>query len=495
MICRGSLAVGLVVALTSSAAAQTTSADAAASTAAALRARDFAQAVEQSAVALKRAPGDPRLWTMNGLAQAGLGKRDEALRAFQRALAIDPNYLGALEGASQAYYEMGSPRAIPLLERILRQRPDEPTAHAMVAVLAYRNGDCRAAVPHFEKAGALLDSQIDALRAHATCLIRLQQMDAAVGVFSRIVALEPRAPAPRQMLAAGQLMAGRPQDAITTLTPLVDGPAANPDILGLASAAYEKAGDTPRAVAALKRAILMDPKNVDLYLDFASIAFAHQSFQVGIDALGDGIALQPSAAPLYLARGVLFVQLADYERAEADFAKAGELDPSQALSAAAQGLAAVQENDLDKALKTVEAKLAGKPDDAYLLYLRADILSQQGVDPGTPAFAAALASARKAVTLQPGLGPARGVLAKLYFQAGRYRESVQQCRRALAIDPDDQAALYRLIQALRKSGQQAEIPALLKRLAAARERAAQQERERYRYRLISGEPAKAPGTP
>jgi tetratricopeptide (TPR) repeat protein len=478
--------------LTSAAAAQTPPADAAA---AALRNRDFAQAAEQSSVALKRTPGDPRLWTMNGVAHAGLGKRDEALRSFQRALAIDANYLPALQGASQAYYEMGSAKAIPLLERILRQRPDEPTAHAMIAVLAYRNGDCRAAVPHFEKAGPLLDSQLDALRAHATCLIRLQQIDAAVGVFSRIVALEPGNPVYRQMLAAGQLMAGRPQEAIATLAPIVDGATPDPDSLGLASTAYEKAGDTPRAVAALKRAILLDPKNVDLYLDFANLAFAHQSFQVGIDALGDGLSLQPSAAPLYLARGVLYVQLADYERAEADFAKAGELDPSQGMSAAAQGLAAVQENDLDKASKAVEAKLAAKPNDAYLLYLRADILSQQGADPGTPAFATALASARKAVTLQPALAPARSVLAKLYFQAGRYRDAAQQSRRALAIDPDDQAALYRLIQSLRKSGQQAEIPDLLKRLAAVRERAAQQERERYRYRLVAGDPAKAPGTP
>jgi tetratricopeptide (TPR) repeat protein len=490
--CGSVLAVGLVVTLTSAAAAQTAPADAAA---AALRARDFAQALAHSTVALQRAPGDPRLWTLNGLAQAGLGKRAEALRAFQRALAIDPNYPEALEGASQAYYEMGSTRAIPLLERLLRLRPDEPTAHAMLAVLAYREGDCRAAVPHFEKAGPVIDGQLDALRAQATCLIRLQLMDAAVEVFARIVALQPGDPGPRQILAAGQLMAGRPQDAIATLAPIVEAPAADGEALGLASAAYEKAGDTPRAVATLKRAIVREPRNVDLYLDFANVAFAHQSFQVGVDVLGDGIALQPSAAPLYLARGVLYVQLADYERAEADFAKAGELDPSQALSAAAQGLAAVQENDLDRALKTIETKLARKPHDAYLLYLRADILSQQGADPGTPAFATALASAKKAVTLQPALAPAHSVLAKLYFQAGRYRDSAQQCRRALAIDPEDQAALYRLIQALRKSGERAEIPDLLKRLAAVRERAAQQEREKYRYRLIVGEPARAPGTP
>jgi tetratricopeptide (TPR) repeat protein len=182
------------------------------------------------------------------------------------------------------------------------------------------------------------------------------------------------------------------------------------------------------------------------------------------------------------------VQLADYDKAEADFAKASELDPNQALSDAAQGLAAVQENDLDRALATIEAKLAKKPDDAYLLYLQADILSQKGPDPGTPEFKAAMTSARKAVTLRPSLAPARGVLAKLQMQAGQYREAAEQCRRALAIDPDDQTALYRLIQALRKSGDKTNIPELLKQLAALREKSTKEERERYRYKLVVGDP-------
>jgi tetratricopeptide (TPR) repeat protein len=484
--------LALLLALGRSAPGQTTVVDAVTG---ALRAGDFALAVERSQLALKQTPKDPRLWTLNGLALAGAGKRTEALRSFQRALAIDPDYLAALQGAGQTHYEAGSQRAVPLLTRVLRQRPGDPTAHAMLAVLAYRNGDCRAAALHFEKAGALIETQRDALQAHATCLVRLQQMAPAVGVLQRIVDLEPGQPRHRQLLAAVQLMAGLPQEAIATLTPLVDGPRADADTLGLASAAYEKAGDTPRAVALLKQAILLEPSNVDLYLDFATIAFAHQSFQVGVEVLGDGIGLQPSAAPLYVARGVLYVQLADFERAEADFATASELDPTQALSDAAQGLAAAQENDLDRALKTIESKLARKPNDAYLLYLRADILSQQGVDPGTPAFAAALASAKKAVALQPGLAPARGVLAKLHFQAGRFPEAIAQCRRALAIDPDDQTALYRLIQALRRTGDKAEIPALLQRLAAVRERATKEERERYRYRLVVGDPSRAPSPP
>jgi len=240
-------------------------------------------------------------------------------------------------------------------------------------------------------------------------------------------------------------------------------------------------------VSALRQAIVLDPRNPNLYLDFATVAFAHQSFQVGIDVINDGLGLQPRAAALYLARGVLHVQLAEYDAAEADFEKANELDASQSLSAAAQGLAAMEANDLDRARAAIEKQLARQPDDALLLYVRADILSQQGAEPGTPEFAAALSSAKKAVSLKPSLAAARGVLAKLYLQAGQTQPAIEQCRKALATDPDDQTTVYRLIQALRKSGNTAEIPDLLKRLATLREEAARKERERYRYKLIEGE--------
>ncbi|HEX2662282.1 MAG TPA: tetratricopeptide repeat protein, partial [Candidatus Acidoferrum sp.] len=74
--------------------------------------------------------------------------------------------------------------------------------------------------------------------------------------------------------------------------------------------------------------------------------------------------------------------------------------------------------------------------------------------------------------------------AKLYMDAGQYQLAADQCRKALEIDPKDQTALYRLIQALRKTGNRAEIPDLLKRLALLREQETKEERERYRYKLV-----------
>ena len=255
----------------------------------------------------------------------------------------------------------------------------------------------------------------------------------------------------------------------------------------MAATAYEDAKDTTQAVNLLRRAILLEPQNVHLYLDFANISYTHGSFQVGVDVMNDGISLQPAAAALYFARGVLYVQLAQYENAEADFARAYELDPSQSLSAAAQGMAAAQENDYDRALGKVQASLARKPNDPLLLYLQADILAERQADPGTPEFQLAMRSARKAVSLQPSLGAAHGVLAKLDLQSGNYQEAAVECRKALAGNPRDQVALYHLILALRKAGEKDEIPDLLKRLAVLRREAAKEESERYRYRLVEGD--------
>ena len=451
----------------------------------ALRANEFGRAVELSRAALKESPSNAQLWAMQGVAYARLGDTKEALVSFHNALKISPDNLPALEGAIQIQYEAGSSTAaIPLLQHVLRLRPGDQTSHAMLAVLEYQEGNCPSAVIHFEKAGTLFASRPSALHAYAICLVKLKHFDRGAEVFERSVTLEPNDQRERRLLAAIQLMAHKPTDALATLEPLLQ--ASNPDAgtLELASTAYENLKDTSRAVSMLRQAILLDPQNVNLYLDFANISFAHESFQVGIDVINDGMALQPKAAPLYFARGVLYVQLAQYDKAEADFERAYELDPKQSLTAAAQGLAAAQENDFDRALGNVQASLARQPNDALLLYLQADILAEKHPDPGAPEFQLAMHSAKRAVSLRPSLGAAHGVLAKLYLQSGRYQEAAEECRKALASDPKDQAAVYHLIQALQKTGSKSEIPDLLKRLALLRKQATVEESARYQYKLV-----------
>jgi tetratricopeptide (TPR) repeat protein len=453
---------------------------------AALRDQQYDKALHLLEPALKEFPLNAQLWTMQGVAYEGQGRKKEALAAYRHALKISPDNIPALEKAAQIEYDAGNPQGIPLIEQLLRLRPDDRTSHGMLAVLQYQQGNCAAAVDHFEKAASLFDSQLPGLHAYGTCLVKLKRFDKAADVFDRALALNAGDAQERLVVASVQLLAHQPERAIATLDPLMQ-TGQNAPALELASAAYEDLHDTEKAVDALRQAILLDPQNVSLYVDFASLSASHQSFQVGIDAVNDGIHLQPNAAPLFFARGVLYVQLAQYEKAQADFERAYELDPSQSLSVAAQGLAAAQQNDLANALSGIREKLARRPDDPLLLYMQADILLEQGAEPGTADFQTAMRSAKRAVELRPSLGPAHGVLAKLYLKAGLNVEAAVQCKKTLEIDPRDQAAVYHLIQALRKSNKQAEIPPLLKQLAALRQQATNDEREQYRYKLVEGE--------
>ncbi len=422
---------------------------------------------------------------LQGLAYSGERDSKAALASYKHALKVSPEYLPALEGAAQIEYEAGDSEAIPLLQHILRLHPGETTSHAMLAVLAEKNGDCATAIEHYAASGPLLNSQPDALQGYGVCLLRLNETAKAIDVFQQLVTNRSNDPKARRGLAAVELAAGKPKDALGTLKPLLD---ASPDVgtMRLAAAAYEADKDTPRAVKILRDAIIQDPHQVATYIDFAEIAMDHQSFQAGVEMISAGLKLKPNAASLYLARGVLYVQLADFEKAEADFDKAEQLDPKQGMNAAAQGMLAEEQNqdNPDRALATVRVKLAAQPRDAFLWYLQAAILSQKSPESGSPEFQLGLDSAKRAVELQPSLTAAHNVLAKFYLDSGQNVPAARECRIVLEKSPSDQSALYHLVMALRKTNDQAEIPDLLKRLAKARQDATRQEGERNRYKLV-----------
>jgi tetratricopeptide (TPR) repeat protein len=456
----------------------------------ALRSREFDKALQLLQPALQRAPNNPQLWAFQGLAYSGKGEQKSAIGSYRKALKFSPDYLPALEGAAQLEYEAGSTDAIPLLEHVLRLRPQDSTSHAMLAVLAYKKGDCPTAAQHFSESEQVLDSQPGALQEYGVCLLKLKQTDKALRIFQGLLASHPDNARARRGLATIQLDAGQPQDALATLQPLLND---NPDVstMQLAAAVYEANKDTPNAVKVLRDAIVRNPLETALYVDFADIAMNHQSFQTGIEMINAGLKFQPGAAELYLARGVLYVQLAAYDKAVADFEKAEQLDPHQGLSAAAQGMIAEErnQNNPDQALATVRARLAKNPSQAFLWYLQAAILSQKAPESGSPEFQEGITSARKAVVLDPSLTAAHNVLSKYYLDSGQYSVAAQECRKVLEQNPTDQTALYHLVVALRKTNKQAEIPDLLKRLAKARQDAGRQEAERNRFKLVVSPPA------
>jgi len=81
------------------------------------------------------------------LTQYGTGSFDKALKAFQRALELDPNHAGAHAGAARAYFNLGLYGAMPNtparsaafaeVRRALELQPDLAEAHATLAHIKF----------------------------------------------------------------------------------------------------------------------------------------------------------------------------------------------------------------------------------------------------------------------------------------------------------------------------------------------------------------------
>jgi tetratricopeptide (TPR) repeat protein len=324
------------------------------------------------------------------------------------------------------------------------------------------------------------------LAAYGKCLVESGDPQAAVPVFEKLTELLPLQAELKYDLAVAMVESKQNEAAIKILEPLLASNPSDPEIMSLASEAYESAGDTPKAVALMRQAIVTSPTTASYYTSFASLCLSHESYQVGIDMINVGLERIKNDPSLYISRGMLYAQLAQYDQAESDFKMAEKFDASQSISSYAIDLAELQKNNAPKAMEQIRAQLKQHPESALLHYLLAKLLSDQGAESDAKSTGEAVQLAKQAITLKPDLIEARDLLASLYARSSQYDLAIEECRLALKTNPSDQTAIYHLIVALRHSSNaeaRTEIPTLVKRLSELQSSSRQAETDRKRFKL------------
>lgn len=445
-----------------------------------LRSEDYQAAVDETQRLLAVRPHDCRLLGMSGLALNGMHRLTEAKHAFQEALDHCPNDLLALEGSAQIAYARKQPDAAQLLQRILVLRPGDVTTHAMLAAVDRSKQDCKAALPHFEASRSLFGTHPQLQEGYAFCLADTGDDTHAAENYREVLESHPGDDTARYNLAIVRARLHDSKAALETLQPLLNSSGEEAP-LELGSRLAEDAGDTPLAVQLLREAILRQPKNADNYIRFAQLSFAHNSDKVGIDILNAGLTQLPDAGRLYLARGILEVQLSQFEQAIADFEKAHQLDPQLSLAMDAIGIMQSQQQQSKASLRLFADQARQHPEDGLLQYLYAQALSES--QPATDWLAQALAAAERSVRIDPGYQPSRDLLALLYVSANQPERAISEAEAALKIDPDDQSALYQEMVARRHLGQTAEAQKLVHRLTELRRKTTEQQTQTNAYIL------------
>jgi protein O-GlcNAc transferase len=250
-------------------------------------------------------------------------------------------------------------------------------------------------------------------------------------------------------------------------------------------------GNRKQAIALLREIIRASPRNADAHLLLGSVLMEEGNRTESIAQLNEAVRLNPKSAEALNALGE-----ADPKVARPSFEKAIALDPALAQARVNLGLVLVQSNEMAAAAKQLDraiALLGHKPDAAFPHYLRAKVYTEKNETQNAaselneavslrPDFAEAwsdLGQARKnlldddgalkaferAVAADPNDAVAQYRLGAEYLVTGKPHEAVGHLQNALAINPEDQSTLNSLQLALRQDGQQEEAAKVRRRLA------------------------------
>jgi tetratricopeptide (TPR) repeat protein len=414
----------------------------------AVSSHQFQRALQILDPLLKANPKDISAWALRGLALDGLGRTKESLSSFDHALTLDKTYAPALEGAAQTAYLHGDSRAGEYVQRLLRVMPDNETANAMAAAIAYQSHDCSNTVQYFKRSKSAVYQSPVALSEFADCLLKSDKVAEAVSVLSRGSQLHAENVQLKYNLAVAQMRAQDPKAAIVTLEPLSN--EKDSGLLNLLASAYSRAHQPDDAFRVLENAIEISPKDESNYLDLAILCLEHNQEVRAATAATAGIARLHRATSLYLIRGIAYAQLAQYDKAENDFTAAAELEPNQPHSTIAMSLLYSDKNELGKEKELLNKQLKTTPNDATANYLLADLLIRSGAMPGQPAYQEAQVHLAKSLDAKPDSAEAQILMGKLLEQQKDLPGALKHFQAALKVEPENRSALNREFILLRK---------------------------------------------
>lgn len=413
-----------------------------------LAAHHFQQAEQTANAYLASQPNDCSVNVLLGLALRGEDKLGPALKAFHTAMSQCPQSLAAIEGAAETAFLLNVPEAKSLVTEVIKLRPADETGYAMLGALDARAGDCAGAVENYAKAPTRVNASAPALRQYAGCLVSLGRPAEAIPLLSHLLTVEDNN-TNRIALARAQAAAKDRPAALATLQPLLAVDSRDATAFLLAADLAEADNQTPQAVEWFRKAIEINPKDPTAYLAFAEMSFNHGAFKVGSDFLTLGIQQLPSEARLYIARGVLEEQMTQMDAALRDFQEAHRLAPQLSFAEDAMGMLFSQKHDNAAALALFAQQSQLHPDDPLLQYLYAEALSQVE-NPDEKLTEKAIATAQRAVQLEPGYQPARDLLCVLLLRHNDLAGVIAQAEEAIKRDPYDEVALYQELLAEHK---------------------------------------------
>lgn len=301
-----------------------------------------------------------------GMTYERMGKPDDAMRVYQRAVDANPGNLDAQGYVGKVYLSLAKrakdsgdqikastyeSEAKRIFDQIIAKDPDNITANNALALYWLYRGDPKTAEDFVKKVLLMEPRNVVALNTRGLINLMAGKNSIARWVFEeKALREDPNS-----------------TEAWTNL--------------GLT---YLKQGKTPEAVQAFEKAIAADRDNIEARLNAAAIYLEYLHYQAALDQYNEVLRLVPNNVEALIGSGSALLGLHKPNDAIERYEKALKIDPSKHILLVRLGrLYETTLNDLDKAIAKYEEYIAvAKPPANDPVVVKLPVLKQMKMEGG-----------------------------------------------------------------------------------------------------------------
>lgn len=261
------------------------------------------------------------------------GKTEEAIRHFEEALRLDPNYAEANYNLGNALFRLGRvEEARARYVRALELFPEYAAARYNFAVLLLQTGEVAAGVEQLENAIRIEPRMMVARLLLGKALLELGRAEDAVTQLQAAIDIDPTASAAYNRLAAAYFQLGRTEEARQQAYRLLATNPASSSVQTDAGLILSALGRDAEAQKFFAKAIELDPENAEAHHNLGNAFLANRQIEEAMKQYREAVQINPGLVSARLNLGNTLMELNRLKEAIVEYEKVIEIKPDYALA-------------------------------------------------------------------------------------------------------------------------------------------------------------------
>ncbi|MFC1514950.1 tetratricopeptide repeat protein [Candidatus Omnitrophota bacterium] len=350
----------------------------------------------------ERSPNSSRVQNNLGKAYSDIGRDQEAISSYKKAIAIDPTFSIAYSNLGNEYYKTGKKEeAIDAYLLAIAIDPRYARVYNNLGVIYTGIGEKEEAIASYLLAIAIDPDYVEAYNNLAGVYNAIGKTQEAIALYNKAIELNPHYPQVYYNLGTVYSTIGKNQEAIAAYRKVAEIRPDYVEVYYILGNTYQKMGLYDEAIKQYGKALQLNPDSSETHHNLGNIYDTKGLYEEAIKEYREALRLEPRFAAAYNNLGYLYVKGGiRLDEGIGLIKKALSIDPGNAEAIDSLGWAYYKKGMLDEALEQL----------------------------------------KKAVILLPDNAEVYEHLGEAYRCLGRHDEASESFQKALAIEPDNKAA-------------------------------------------------------